>query len=483
MHKIQPDSNKYIISFESDRLKYGKVELDNSLKSGIYKGISAIVGKNGSGKSTLATIIEKGRYAYANTLGFSTNVTRVKMLTFTDIHAFTGIDVNYYQQRLEATANDFVPTVKDIFLQKLDTDEWRKFSEAFHLNSIIDKKINYLSSGELRKLLIINALCEKPDFLILDNPYIGLDVDARAEFDEAMLQMRLNDVSIIFLLCDFDDVPDYVDSLIELKDRKIGLPITDKTEIANFLKKRKKNPTDFEFVLPDRTSLTSNPDCETVFSITDGHARYGDKIVFENFNWTIKQGECWALTGPNGSGKSLLLSMICADNPQGYSNNIILFDRKRGSGESIWEIKDGIGYICPEMQLYFKSNDSVREIIIQGMRNSLNRYKKSTVEEAHIADQWMTALDIQELAGRKFHELSSGEQRIVLLARALIKQPELLVLDEPLHGLDKDHKIRVKKIISHMIDKNKSSLIFVTHYSSELPGCITHFKIITHVEK
>ncbi|MDE5881462.1 MAG: ATP-binding cassette domain-containing protein [Muribaculaceae bacterium] len=214
------------------------------------------------------------------------------------------------------------------------------------------------------------------------------------------------------------------------------------------------------------------------FSIHNGYARYGDKTIFENFNWTVRRGECWSLTGPNGSGKSLLLSMICADNPQGYANDIILFDRKRGTGESIWDIKNAIGYVCPEMQLYFRSNDTVKEIIVQGLRNSLNRYHPSTPEERATAEKWMNLLDISHLESKKFSELSSGEQRIVLVARAMIKQPDLLVLDEPLHGLDKNHKERIKGIITELLKRNGTSLIFVTHYLSELPDCINFEKRI-----
>ncbi len=472
------DRNDFIISFDSERLGYGKVSLDNSSKGGLCKGITAIVGNNGSGKTTLGNIIAKGRYAYGNRLGFSDSISRIRMLTFTDIHSFTGIDVQYYHQRMEATANEYVPTVGVIFNKKLNSPVWIKYSEVFHLNNIDFKKINYLSSGELRKLLIINALCDCPDLLILDNPYIGLDAESRSDFDEAIVQMRENDVSVAFLLCDAEDIPDYVDSIIEMNNCKIGFPITDKRDISLFLKHDRENSDYQEIQLPVKSSPALYGTCEVVFSIKDGHARYGDKTIFEKFNWTVRRGESWSLKGPNGSGKSLLLSMICADNPQGYANDITLFDRKRGSGESIWEIKDAIGYICPEMQLYFKSNDSVKEIIIQGMRNSLNRYRKSTIEEQAIADCWMKALEISHLYDRMFNDLSSGEQRIVLLARALAKQPELLVLDEPLHGLDRNHKTRIINIISQLIEKNGSSLIFVTHYAKELPKCIKHVKEI-----
>lgn len=472
------DRNEFIISFDSDRLGYGKVVLDNTAKSGICRGVTAIVGKNGSGKSTLGNVIAKGRYAYGNRLGFSDGINRIKMLTFTDIHSFTGIDVQYYNQRMEATANDYVPTVGEIFNKKLESQVWQKYSEAFRLRDIETKKINYLSSGELRKLLIINALCDNPDVLILDNPYIGLDAESRADFDEAMKLMRESGVTVVFLLCDPGDVPDYVDSIIEMDNCKIGYPINGEEYISRHGKNVNEGIDDNEPGLPRKITPAKYNGCDVVFAIKAGHARYGDKTIFEDFNWTVNRGECWALKGPNGSGKSLLLSMVCADNPQGYANDITLFDRKRGTGESIWEIKDAIGYVCPEMQLYFKSNDPVREIIIQGMRNSLSRYRKSTSEEQEIAEDWMKLLDINHLADRNFSELSSGEQRIVMLIRALAKQPELLVLDEPLHGLDRDHKRRIKGIICRLIENNGSSLIYVSHYKTEVPACVTQFKEI-----
>lgn len=472
------ESSKYIISFDSPRLGYGKVCLQNPNQSGIPSGVTAIVGNNGSGKTTLGTILEKGRYAYGNRLGFSDAIRKVKMLTFTDIHSLTGIDVQYYNQRLEATANEYVPTVNDIFKKKAESEIWHTLTETFHLKDVLGKKINYLSSGELRKLLIINALCDKPDLLILDNPYIGLDAASRKEFDEAMLQLQKEGISVVMLLCDFDDIPAYTDSIILLDNCVISSPISGSEEITKLLESRKANLAIEDAVTLPEIKQPLKPDCEIAFSIKDGHARYGDKTIFEGFDWTVRRGECWSLTGPNGSGKSLLLSMICADNPQGYANDIILFDRKRGTGESIWDIKNAIGYVCPEMQLYFRSNDTVKEIIVQGLRNSLNRYHPSTAEERAIAEEWMRILDIEHLESKKFADLSSGEQRIVLVARAMIKQPDLLVLDEPLHGLDKNHKQRIRRIITELLKRNGTSLIFVTHYVSELPDCINHEKRI-----
>ena len=465
--------SKYIISFDSERLGYGKVTLNNPYGSGILQGVTAVLGENGSGKTTLGTILEKGRYAYGNRLTFSPANLKVKMLAFTDIHSLSGMEVTYYHQRMEATMNDYVPTVADIMKRRNAPPDWVERCESLGLKNIAEKKINYLSSGELRKLLIVNALLSNPDLLVLDNPYIGLDADSRKEFDAMIVQLRQQGVSTVMLLCDPEDIPPYTDNLIILQNRTISLPITSKKEIDCIKEQGKSNEDIDSLSIPFHANTPAA--YSIAFEIKNGKVHYGDKQIFSDVNWKVNAGECWGLKGRNGSGKSLLLSLICADNPQAYSNDITLFDRKRGSGESIFDIKDKIGYVSPEMQLYFKSADSVREIVVQGKRNSLNRYRPSTEEERAEAMEWLRVLGIDHLSDRLFSDLSNGEQRLVLLARAFIKQPSLLVLDEPFHGLDAARKKRVKEIVNALVERNKSALIFVSHYDNEVPQCVNKF--------
>lgn len=473
------ESQDIIISLESERLGYGKVVLDNPHKIKIPAGITVIYGENGSGKTTLGTILEKGRYAYGNRLSFSPSVNRIKMLSFTDIHSLSGMEVQYYVQRMEATMNDMVPTVSDIMGSKIENRKWDEYCSILGLKDVIDKKINYLSSGELRKLLVINALLDNPDVLILDNPYIGLDAGSREEFDTTMKCLRAQGVSVIMLLCDTADIPEYTDSLINIIDKSISPVISDCKQISII----RKSVPEYHFDISSiPQSINSKPLPHNIsFAIHNGHVKYGAREILKDIDWIVNKGERWVLTGPNGCGKSLLLSLVCADNPQAYANDITLFDRKRGSGESIWEIKDAIGYVSPEMQLFFKSNSNIREIIMQGMRNSLNKYRPSTKEESDITDSWMSLLGIGHLAERNFSSLSTGEQRLVLVARAMIKQPELLVLDEPLHGLDAARKRRVKDIVNAIVERNNGSLIFVTHYTSEIPSCVNHVKSLVKI--
>lgn len=464
--------NNYIIKFENNRLGYGKVTLTFPAGCGILKGVTAVCGENGAGKTTFGTILEKGRYAFGNRLVFSPADLKVKMLAFTDIHSLSGMEVTYYNQRMEATSNDYVPTVEEIMIRRKAKDGWAQRCERLGLKDVAHKKINYLSSGELRKLLLSYALEQRPDLLILDNPYIGLDAPSRKEFDESIRKLREEGVSVVLLVSDPEEIPEFTDSLIEIKDKHISYPITDKDTIEAYRQSGKAENDEDELRFPDRSALY--PEHEIAFAIRNGHIKYGDKQIFSDLNWEVKAGECWSLQGRNGSGKSLLLSMVCADNPQGYANDITLFDRKRGSGESIFEIKDNIGFVSPEIQLFFRSKDTVREIIVQGKRNSLNRYRPSSAEERNEAEEWMKLLGINHLSDRQFDTLSSGEQRLVLLARAFIKQPPLLILDEPFHGLDRKRKDRLKRIISSLVKRNNSSLIFVTHYQEEIPDCVTN---------
>lgn len=475
------EKREYIIGFDSERLGYGSVVLANPYKLGIPEGVTVVLGPNGSGKTTLGTILEKGRYAYGNRLRFAKEGMKVKMLSFTDIHALSGMEVQYYEQRLEATMNDLVPTVADVMGDKINSREWASLTETLGLRDVADKKVNYLSSGELRKLLMINALIGVPDVLVLDNPYIGLDAGSRIEFDETIKKIVAAGVSVVMLLCDGADIPEYANAVIVMDNCVISSLATDKKEIDAL----RADAVDDGFdagTLPHPTSQTGKmADHEVTFEIRNGHVRYGAREILRDIDWCVRHGECWSLTGPNGCGKSLLLSLICADNPQAYANDITLFDRKRGSGESIWDIKDSIGYVSPEMQLYFRSTSSVQDIVVQGMRNSLNKFKAASEEEKSEARIWLELLGISHIEERRFSELSSGEQRLVLVARALIKQPPLLVLDEPLHGLDSHRKQRVKSIIDALVSRNGSSLIFVTHYTSEIPSCVTHTKTLVKI--
>ena len=213
---------------------------------------------------------------------------------------------------------------------------------------------------------------------------------------------------------------------------------------------------------------------DEVVKLNQVSIRYGERTILKELDWTVKCGEKWGLSGDNGSGKSTLLSLVCADNPQSYACDISLFGRKRGTGESIWEIKKHIGYVSPEMhRAYLKSLPAI-DIVASGLHDSVGLYKRPHPEQMGVCEWWMDIFGIAHLKDRDFLKLSSGEQRLVLLARAFVKDPELLILDEPLHGLDMQNRCLVKDVIEAFCQRKDKTLIMVTHYQEELPRCITH---------
>ena len=346
----------------------------------------------------------------------------------------------------------------------------------FHMDALLDKLIITLSSGELRKFQLTKTLFANPRLLIMDNPFIGLDAETRDQLKELLqLLARERDMDIMLVIAKSDDLPEFVDEVIT--------PTPDgPTTVAA------ESPADPvpAHVLSDaqRDAILSLPytdtdyDCQRVVDMRNVTIRYGERTILKDIDWTVMNGERWALSGQNGSGKSTLLSLICADNPQSYACDITLFDRPRGSGESIWDIKKHIGYVSPEMHRSYKRNLPAIRIVASGLMDSVGLYAVPNADDYDKCRWWMNVFGISHLADRPFLQMSSGEQRLVLLARAFVKDPQLLILDEPLHGLDLWNRQLVRDVIETFCQRRNKTMIMVTHYMDELPANITHHKIL-----
>lgn len=479
---------KVSVNLLSDKLYFRGVELNNPAHVTVPAGVTAVVGANGSGKTTLADIIMSGRNFRTNRiLSPEKEHPAVKKITFEDIHSLSGMKVEYYQQRYEATSNDDIPSVREIVGDAIDSPRWMKLAALMRLPDIADRKINYLSSGELRKLLITNTIMADPvDLLILDNPYIGLDAPARATLDTA-LEALSAETSIMLLVSDPKEIPPFTGCIIPMRRMEIMPAITGFSSISEvtgdlYIYFDYAVNTD---AIPQPPVIDSNA-LSSVVDIRDITVSYGPRQLFSGFSWHIAPGEHWGLAGPNGSGKSTLLSLLTADNPKAYSLDISLFGRRRGSGESIWDIKRRIGYISPELSLHFHPAGTVATIIAQGLNDTNGLYHPITPAQASIAAQWMDILHLSHLADRPWSTLSTGERQLALLARVFIKQPRLMIFDEPFHGLDFARKRAVRALINYFAARSEAipliapcSIIVVSHYDDELPECLSHFKTIS----
>ena len=211
---------------------------------------------------------------------------------------------------------------------------------------------------------------------------------------------------------------------------------------------------------------------ETAVKMEKVQIKYGSKTILSDFSWKVNRGERWAIKGPNGAGKSTLISLITADNPQAYSQNITLFDRKRGTGESIWDIKRKIGYLSPELHLYFKEGGLCFSVVASGLFDTQGLFKRMSEEQIKQVNHWMEVMGIAHLKERSFLQISGGEQRMVLITRALVKNPELLILDEPCQGLDRVQTEHLKSVLDYLAANSDMTLLYVSHYDRDIPSCV-----------
>ena len=431
----------------------------------------AIVGPNGGGKSLFVdTLIGKyplreGTIEY----DFSPSATQtvydnVKYIAFRDTYG--AADTNYYyQQRWNAHDQDEVPDVRDMLGEIKDDKLKNELFELFHIEPLLDKKIILLSSGELRKFQLTKTLLTAPRVLIMDNPFIGLDAPTRELLFSLLERLtKMSSVQIVLVLSMLDDIPSFITHVIPVDKMEVFPKMAREAYLKAF---HDRDTVDsFEELQKRIINLAydgNTYDSDEVVKLNKVSIRYDDRTILKELDWTVRRGEKWALSGENGAGKSTLLSLVCADNPQSYACDISLFGRKRGTGESIWEIKKHIGYVSPEMHRAYLKNLPAIEIVASGLHDSIGLYKRPQPEQMAICEWWMDIFGIAELKDKPFLQLSSGEQRLALLARAFVKDPELLILDEPTAGLDPAGRTEILELLQRLHRERNIAVILVSH--------------------
>ena len=431
----------------------------------------AVFGRNGAGKTKLVEIIlgrhpvKKGIIEYAFPSPVRKYVSEnVKYLAFKDCYG-GETEQNYYLQQ-----------------------RWNSWD--------VDDERILLSSGELRKHSLSKVLGTEPCLLILDNPFVGLDAASRLVLGEQLRAIvQGGKTSLMLVLSREDEIPPFMTHVVEVKD-EVVLP---KKRLADWLAERNSEEAGSKGMAcgPGQAISTGDAHCNAdspssengpsarraaddpassteIVRLNKVTIRYGERTILKDLDWVVRKGEHWSLTGPNGSGKSTLLGLVCADNPQSYACDISLFGRKRGSGESIWDIKKHIGYVSPELHRSFKRDITAERIVANGLRDFHGLFTKANEEEIRTARKCLERFGAGHLAGTSFLNMSSGEQRIVLLARAFVKNADLLILDEPFHGLDDENVRMVRGIIEEYCQNPDNTLLMVTHRMEELPSCIDH---------
>lgn len=380
----------------------------------------------------------------------------------------------YYQQRFQSQDAEDAPTLQYLLNQQfssstLSTSSWLA---DLHLLPLLDKPLIQLSNGENKRAQIALALYENPQLLILDSPFIGLDIEGRATLTQILGRIKRSGVQIL-LTGDDRDIPEWISHVVYLE----GGIASEKKSVSDY--KSKHAAVSLEnLALPEIESEPAHYAFSEAVSFKNIRVSYGANTIVENISWTVKKGSRWTLRGANGAGKSTLLSLITGDHPQAYANQIYLFDKKRGSGESIWDIKKKIGYVSPELHVYFSKVCTCLETIGSGIFDTIGLFKRLTEEQDLLVRQWLKVFQLEAVADKPLYLLSLSQQRLALLARALIKNPPLLILDEPCQGLDSNQTTFFNAVIDQLCKDPEKTLIYVTHYSDQLPGCVTREKLL-----
>ena len=435
----------------------------------------AIVGPVGSGKTTLAKALS-GRLFRTGTVYFKSRTNRVhpSILLVEQQHHFknrSNMQDFYLQQRFNSADAGDAYTIREELSHEDEVSlaYWLGF---FMLDHLRDKPLVTLSNGENKRLQLVKSVLRDPDWLILDNPFLGLDAEGREILSACLEKLRENSVQFI-LINSPAALPACVNRVIYLEN---GLAAWD-GPVSAYESFRRVDKFDFNHTVMDDLIASAQvyEPFQLAVRMNNVTISYGEKVILSGIYWEVKSGARWALSGPNGAGKSTLLSLITADNPQAYAQNIILFDRKRGTGESIWDIKKRIGYVSPELHVYFREPANVFNVVGSGLFDTLGVYKKITEAQKKRIERWLGVFGISHLSQRMFQQISTGEQRMVLLARALVKNPPLLILDEPCQGLDEEQIHRVKEILNYICLNSQTTLIYVSHYSSDIPDCVNQY--------
>ena len=480
----------------------------------------AVLGPTGSGKTLLVHALTRsiplqhGRITYyfdplAHPQGSPYAKSREILVLSPENHRdFLKQFADYHQARWQSFEGDDAPTVSHLLSTKsiehhspfettpytideaLYEQKRRQVIDLFHLDYLLERKIIHLSHGESRKVLIARLLMQSPRLLVLDDPFTGLDQESRltlARGIEALLQH--GSPQILLVSSRIEEIPAAIDHLLVVNNLKVAAQGKREEILARsdlqplWASSPQGTRPAFNRSAPFQTSVSAyaaalkhNPVLlqEDVIRMQAINVSYGQTTVLQDIDWQVRAGERWILRGHNGAGKSTLLSLIVADNPQAYANRVALFGRPRGSGESIWEVKQNMGWVSPELHIYYHQDASSLDVVCSGYFDTVGLYRSCSKPQEDSALAWMGAMSIDTLAHTPFHTLSTGQQRLCLLARAMVKNPPLLVLDEPCQGLDDDHRSFFIDLLNQLCAHTPITLVYVTHYLDEIPAAMTH---------
>lgn len=432
-----------------------------------------LIGQNGSGKTAVARALAGELPLVEGTAPEGVHAQLMSMekqqQLFEDDFKMRNTDTATPREELGITGRDL--------LAGADRKSVNEAVTAFGVAPLLDRPIRTLSGGEGRKILIVRALGQKPDLLVFDTPFDALDIPTRASLLEVIAYVhKFYPVPIVLIVNRADEIPTELTALGIISDLSITkldsrAVIEQDEEAQSLLFCRSLPPVELP-APPAKCALLPLKEGPVV-QLRHINITYARPIL-QDLNFTVNPGEHWQITGPNGAGKSTLLSLITGENPLVYTNDVTVFGIKRGSGESIWDIKKYYGLVSGSLHLDYRVSAPVINVVLSGFYDSIGLYRRPGDEELKIARQWLALINLDKKEHQSFKTLSFGQQRLLLIVRALVKNPPLLILDEPLQGLDAFGRALVRAFITYIMEHGRTSVLFVSHHEEDAPTGITH---------
>lgn len=440
----------------------------------------AVLGGNGAGKTLFANIISgrqtlaRGERNYAAGFDPASDICSV---SFEQQRLLYERDDRFDDSEVRADVFDKGTTAQQLILNGRDcNDLFDTWVERLGIRYLLERGIRFLSTGEMRKTLLAQALVSRPHVIILDNPLEGLDRQAQRQFSQLLDELLAESITFVLLLKQAEHMPANISHVMLLANCRLVAhgSIDDVRQSEAFKALHKPLPT-LPAQLPPVLADQTNAELDPTTPLIEMHAvnvSYGDKRVLSDLNWTMRQGQHTSISGPNGSGKSTLLSLLSGDNPKAYGQNIVLFGQQRGSGESVWELKQKFGVVSTALQIAYVRGYKVLDVVLSGFHDSIGLYGACGDAQAATARQWLQLIGMEAQAKHSYQALSYGEQRMVLLARAMVKRPLILLLDEPCIGLDDFNRRLILQLVDHIAGVSQTHIIYVSHVAGEQPACI-----------
>jgi molybdate transport system ATP-binding protein len=438
------------------------------------------LGPNGAGKTSLARILTQQATHFSGALLRSPRLEEcgAAYVCFEQAKALCERDRKLDDSEFRADASDPGTPVQALILGGREPDErFHHWTERLHMRHFLQRGLRFISTGEMRKALLVRAILSEPALLILDSPLDGLDRASQAELRRIIDELLQSDMSVLMLCRQLEDVPAGATHVLVLQaGRVLACAARDKV-LTDTAVQALMNPPVAELGKLPPPAARPYEVCidRTLLDLRDVTVRYGELTVLRNVNWLFVRGSHCSISGPNGCGKTTLLSLVTGDNHKAYGQDITLFGIRRGSGESVWDIKQKFGQLDTQLQLNFRRGMRVVEVVVSGFFDTVGLFDAWGDAQRSNAEQWLAALGLADYSRESFDTLSFGLQRMVLLARAMVKSPIILMLDEPTLGLDGHHRKLLLRAIDHIAANSDTQIIFVSHSAGETPACINQY--------